>query len=117
MILMLLVMFLPLIGAPVFWILPLAEALPTYALFLLLFTGTMWVMHGAMKRPKMIGAEALIGKTAEVMSRSSLGYGPPYLVRVPGELWSAECEDPLHEGEAVVIRSVHGNTLVVEPLR
>ncbi len=117
MILMLLVMFLPLIGAPVFWVLPLGEALPTYLLFLLLFTGTMWLMHGAMKRPKLMGPDALIGRTAEVMSRSSLGYGPQYLVRILGELWSADCDETLHAGEAVIIRSIHGNSLVVEPLR
>jgi len=114
MILMLLVMFLPIIGLPVFWILPFGQALPIYLFFLLLFAGMMWVMRGAMKRPGMAGPECLIGKTAEVVSRSSMEYGPPFMVRVFGELWSARCDDTLQLGDAVLIVSVQGNSVFVE---
>ena len=114
MILMLLVMFLPIIGLPVFWILPFDQALPIYLFFLLLFAGMMWVMRGAMKRPRMTGPECLIGKTAEMVSRSSMEYGPPFMVRVLGELWSARCDEPLQPGDAVIIVSVQGNSLFVE---
>jgi membrane protein implicated in regulation of membrane protease activity len=114
MILMLLVMLSPLIGMPVFWFLPLTQALPIYLFLFALFAGTMWVMRDAMKRPPMTGAEYLIGKTAKVVSRSTLGYGPPYIVRVLGELWSAHCLDSLHSGDAVIIVSVQGNSMQVE---
>lgn len=114
MILMLLVMLLPIAGVPVFWFLPLGQVLPIYLFFLLLFAGMMWVMRGAMKRPRMTGPECLIGKTAEVVSRSSMEYGPPFIVRVFGELWSARCDEPLQPGDAVIIVSVQGNSVFVE---
>ncbi len=118
MVLMLLVMLLPIAGVPVFWFLPLGQALPIYLFFLLLFAGMMWVMRGAMKRPGMAGPECLIGKTAEVVSRSSMEYGPPFIVRVFGELWSARCDDTLDKtlqsGDAVIIVSVQGNSVFVE---
>jgi len=114
MILMLLAMLAPVIGAPVFWLLPFTQALPIYLVLLLLFAGTMWAMRDAMKRPPMTGAGCLIGRTAIVVSRSTLGYGPPYVVRLLGELWSAYCRDSLHSGDAVIIVSVEGNRVRVE---
>jgi membrane protein implicated in regulation of membrane protease activity len=115
MILMLLAMFSPVIGAPVFWILPFTQALTIYLFLLALFAGTMWVMRDAMHRPPMTGAQSLVGRTAMVVSRSTLEYGSPYMVRVLGELWSADCRDSLHPGDAVIIVSVHGNRMEVEP--
>ncbi|MGE5189941.1 MAG: NfeD family protein [Gemmatimonadota bacterium] len=113
MIFMLLIMFLPVIGLPVFWVLPIGQAAPIYLVGLLLFAGMMWLMRGAMKRPRMTGAECLVGKTAEVVARSTLGYGPQFVVRVFGELWSARCDDALQRGDSVVIVSVQGNCVVV----
>jgi len=115
MILMLLAMFSPVIGAPVFWILPFTQALTIYLFLLALFAGTMWVMRDAMKRPPMTGAQSLIGSTARVMSRSTREYGPPYVVRILGELWFADCRDGLHPGDEVVIVSIRGNRMKVEP--
>jgi hypothetical protein len=77
MILMPLVMLLPITGLPVFWAFPFGEELPIYLFFVFLFSGMMWVMHRTMNYPRMTGAESLTGKTAEVVSRTSLGYGPP----------------------------------------
>ncbi|MBE0603815.1 MAG: NfeD family protein [Deltaproteobacteria bacterium] len=114
MILMLLAMFAPAIGLPVFWFLPFTQALPIYLFLLVLFAGTMWAMRDAMKRPPMTGAECLIGRTAIVVSRSTLGYGAPYIVRLLGELWSAYCRDSLHSGDAVIVVSVKGNSVRVE---
>jgi membrane protein implicated in regulation of membrane protease activity len=114
MILMLLVMFLPLIGLPVFWILPFGQALAAYLFFVALFAGTMWLMRGAMMRPRMTGPESLIGEKAVVIGESSMGYGPPYMVRVLGELWSADCKETVRPGDAVVVLAVRGNSVIVE---
>lgn len=114
MILMPLVMLLPVIGLPVFWILPFGEALPTYLFLVSFFAGMMWVMRRTMKYPRMTGSEPMMGKTAEVVSRTSLGYGPSYMVRVLGELWSADSEEILQIGETVRIVSVQGNRLFVK---
>lgn len=108
------VMLLPIIGLPVFWIMSFGEALPLYLLLASLFAGMMWVMHRTMKYPPMTGAESLLGKTAEVVSKTSLGYAPPYMIRILGELWSAYSEDLLQIGETVKIVSVQGNSVLVQ---
>ena len=71
-------------------------------------------MRRTMKYPRMTGSEPMMGKTAEVVSRTSLGYGPSYMVRVLGELWSADSEEILQIGETVRIVSVQGNRLFVK---
>lgn len=114
MILMPIVMLSPIIGLPVFWILPFGEALPIYLFLASLFAGMMWGMHRTMKYPRMIGAESLLGKTAEVVSKTSLGYVPPYMIRILGELWSADSKDLLQIGETVKIVSVQGNSVLVK---
>jgi membrane-bound serine protease (ClpP class) len=59
------------------------------------------------------GAEAMIGKHAEVMgATSSAGR-----VRLDGEIWNARSESPLTRGQTVRVTAVDGLTLVVEPVR
>lgn len=111
---MVLVIVLPALGLPLFWILPPEQALPIYALFVGAFAATMWIMHRTMHYPKATGPEPLIGEAAEVVSETREGYGAPYMVRVRGELWSAESRDALRVGETVVVVSVVGNCVWVE---
>lgn len=62
------------------------------------------------RRRARVGAEALIGATAEVVEPCApIGY-----VRVQGELWRARCDDGAARGETVRIRGIEGLTLVVE---
>lgn len=63
-------------------------------------------------RPKT-GAEAMIGKRAEVVS----ALRPKGQVRLDGELWKATCADGAERGEEVIVRQLKGLTLVVEPAR
>lgn len=114
MILMPFVMLSPVIGLPIFWILPFGDAFPIYLFLVSLFAGMMWVMHRTMHYPRLTGSDPLLGKTAEVVSRTSLGYVPPYMIRILGELWSADSEDCLQPGETVRIVSVHGNSVLVK---
>ncbi len=90
MVLMPIVMLLPIIGLPIFWILTFGEAIPIYLFFVSLSAGMMWVMHRAMKSPRMTGSEFLMGKTGEVVSNTRLDYVPPYMIWILGELWSAD---------------------------
>ncbi len=113
MILVPLVMILPIIGLWLFRILPFGQALPIYLSFILLFAGMMWVMRSTMNQPRETGAESLLGETAEVVFRSSLGYGAPYMVRILGEVWSADSDEVLHVGETVRIVSLRGNRVQV----
>jgi membrane-bound serine protease (ClpP class) len=58
------------------------------------------------------GPEALAGLTAEVVEDCA----PLGRVRVRGELWNASCASPVRAGERVVVRSVDGLRLEVEPV-
>jgi membrane protein implicated in regulation of membrane protease activity len=62
-------------------------------------------------RPKT-GAEAMIGKSAEVVSECR----PDGEVRVHGELWAASCAHGAGVGETVRIEALDGLTLIVAPV-
>jgi membrane protein implicated in regulation of membrane protease activity len=62
-------------------------------------------------RPKT-GAEAMIGKSAEVVSDCR----PDGEVRVHGELWAASCAHGAGVGETVRIEALDGLTLIVAPV-
>jgi membrane protein implicated in regulation of membrane protease activity len=114
MVLMMIVMCLPILALPVFWFLPLDEAIPIYIICLLLSGSMFWIMRDNMKRPVSTGSESLIGKDAKVVSQSASDKIAPYLVHIEGELWSASSHDPLQTGDTVVIIAVKGNKLRLE---
>jgi membrane-bound serine protease (ClpP class) len=58
------------------------------------------------------GAEAMIGKHAEVMENGS----QDGRVRLEGEIWNARSEIPLTRGQTVRVTAVDGLTLAVEPV-
>jgi membrane protein implicated in regulation of membrane protease activity len=110
---MLLLMMLPIMAIPVFWFLPAAAAVPIY-IFVVLLSGSMyWLMWRTMMQPAVSGAESLVGREVEVVSRSSENPAAPYMVHVEGELWSARSRDALQPGETVVIVAAEGNRLTV----
>jgi membrane protein implicated in regulation of membrane protease activity len=111
---MFLLMLLPIVALPVFWLLPLRWAIPIYIISILLSGLMFWVMQKTMKRPVLTGAESLIGKDAKVISRVGSAYGSPCLVEVENVLWSASSHDDLQPGEMVVIVVVESNRLIVE---
>jgi membrane protein implicated in regulation of membrane protease activity len=112
--LMLVLMFLPLIALPVFWLLPLDQAIAIYALCVLVAAAMFWFMRGSMTQRAVTGAEGLIGKDAKVVSQSRSGNEPAYLVEVKGELWTATSADDVKIGETVRITTVDGIRLVVK---
>lgn len=109
-----LVLLMPVLALPIFWLVPLSFAIPIY-IFIALISGLLyWLIAKSMKRRPETGAESLIGGKAEVVSKSSTGDHPQYLVRFQGELWSAHCLDILQPGETVNITALDGLRLVVE---
>jgi membrane-bound serine protease (ClpP class) len=66
------------------------------------------------RRRARVGAEALVGATAEVVERLD----PEGRVRVAGELWSARTTtaEPVEPGTAVTILALEGLVLDVEPI-
>lgn len=69
-----------------------------------------WIWLSKRRRPQ-VGAEALIGARAEVVTPCR----PLGNVRVSGELWRARCEAGADPGETVRITAIDGLTLDVEP--
>jgi membrane protein implicated in regulation of membrane protease activity len=114
MIIMFIVMFLPVPALPLFWAMPLVQAVPVYIVCLLLSGWMFWIMRDNMKRPVRTGIESLIGKEAEVISRSSSDKLTPYRVSLQGGIWSASSRDLLETGETVVVAAVQKNRLIVE---
>jgi membrane protein implicated in regulation of membrane protease activity len=57
------------------------------------------------------GKEALIGSSAEVIEACD----PTGRVRFRGEIWHAECPEPVAVGQRVTVTGVRGLTLQVHP--
>ena len=62
------------------------------------------------RRRAAVGAEALLGRTAEVVRTCR----PDGYVRLGGELWQARCEEGADRGDQVRVAGIDGITLVVE---
>jgi membrane protein implicated in regulation of membrane protease activity len=58
-----------------------------------------------------VGVETLVGKTGV----ASTELWPEGQVRIAGEIWKARCEGGCDAGTHIVVRSVEGLTLVVDP--
>ncbi|MFO7572968.1 MAG: NfeD family protein [Gaiellaceae bacterium] len=65
------------------------------------------------RRRASVGIESLEGKTGVVVSE----LWPEGQVKVNGEIWKARCDGGIERGARVVVRSVDGLTLEVEPAR
>ena len=68
-----------------------------------------WGLRLARRWRPQTGAEAMIGKEAEVVARCR----PTGRVRVDGELWEAYCAEGAELGQTVRIDRLDGLTLVV----
>ena len=68
-----------------------------------------WGLRLARRWKPKTGAEAMIGREAEVVSPCR----PLGDVRVHGELWRARCEDGAEIGDRVCIEGIEGLTLLV----
>jgi len=71
---------------------------------------TVLLIWWSKRRRSVVGAEALVGRTAVVAADCM----PEGQVRVAGELWRARCDAGAGAGDEVVVREVDGLTLVVE---
>ena len=71
-----------------------------------------WGRRLARRMRAQTGAEALVGKEAEVVEPCR----PDGKVRVHGELWQARCDEGADAGDTVRVTAVRGLTLDVVPL-
>lgn len=106
------VLFLPLLALPVFWIAPLAVALPVYGMVLASSAVIYWYAVQAMRLPAQTGAEGMVGEIGEVIESR----GANLVVRARSEIWHAESAAPLREGDRVKVVAVEDLTLRVQKL-
>jgi membrane protein implicated in regulation of membrane protease activity len=109
-------LLLPLVGLPLFWLLPLEYALPINFVVWLATPFLYWMVSRAMRKPIQDGFQSLVGTEAEVISKDTRDRSSKYLVRITGEgeLWSAYSTDILDIGDWVNVAAVRGISLVVE---
>ncbi len=112
-----LILLMPVLGLPIFWLMPLSSAIPSYIVIVLISAFLYWLITRAMRKPIQDGFQSLIGTEAEVISKQALAHSAKYLVRAQGELWSAYSTDALQPGEQVNIVAVKGIGIVVERTR
>jgi membrane protein implicated in regulation of membrane protease activity len=72
---------------------------------------TVFFVRWSKRRRAAVGLETLVGRTAVVVRALS----PRGQVKLDGEVWEARAEYDLLPGDEVVVRSVDGLVLVVEP--
>lgn len=72
-------------------------------------TGIFW--WWSQRRRATVGVETLVGRTGVAVS----DLWPDGQVKIDGELWRARCTGGCDTGTRVVVRSVDGLTLSVEP--
>jgi len=104
-----LVLLLPILALPLFWLAPLAIAAPAYALVVVLSGWIYWLAVSAMRRPVQTGAEALAHNTGEVIARED----GVLQVRVHSEIWNAESTDDLQPGDRIEVIGVEAMRLKV----
>lgn len=91
------VLLLPLLTLPVFWILPFALALPVYGMLVVASAVIYWQIMQAMSRPVQNGAEAMVGEIGVIMESQE----KDLLVCVRSEIWHATCPTSLRQGDRV----------------
>jgi membrane protein implicated in regulation of membrane protease activity len=115
MLLMMLIMLLPVLLIPLFFVAPLSLALPGYIAGVLVAFIYHRAMMAARGIPVVTGVQGMVGRTAEVVHWED-DHGE---VRSRGELWQA-CRDgsarSVHRGAIVKIVGVRGLTVMIEPV-
>lgn len=104
-----LVLLLPVISLPLFWLLPLTQAVPLYLGITAISALIYYLAIKAMRRPVVTGVEALLRSTGEVISKE----GDTFRVRAHNDVWNAESTDNLQTGDCINIVALKGLTLVV----
>lgn len=100
---------LPLAGLAVFWFLPLPIALPTYLLIGSATAVFYWYLYKGNVRPVQTGAEEMQRALGKVLGTNARLAD----VWVHSELWSAQYEGELHEGDRVRVVGMDGLRLRV----
>jgi membrane protein implicated in regulation of membrane protease activity len=107
-----LILLMPLLMLPVFWLLPLPVAGTLYGLTVALSAWLYYFTWRAMRRPVVTGTEELLHRTGTVIDTAN----GTIRVRVQSENWSAESMDELRAGDRIKVVGIEGLTLKVRSL-
>lgn len=107
-----LLLLLPLLALPVFWIWPISVSLPAYALTSGISVAAYVAALKAMRRPVLTGRECMVGATGHVVGVED----GRVTVEIGSELWAAQSDNRLTVGDVVRVASVDGLRLRVEPV-
>lgn len=105
-----LILMLPVVALPVFWLLPMGIAAPVYGAASALAGVVYYFTWETGRRPVSIGRERLVGMTARVLETE-----PALRVELDGEAWRARSADALAAGDFVRVDAVRDLTLHVSP--
>jgi membrane-bound serine protease (ClpP class) len=72
---------------------------------------TVFFVKWSKRRRASVGVETLVGKRGVTVGE----LWPTGQVKVDGEIWQARCDGGCDPGTQVVVRSIEGLTLVVDP--
>lgn len=98
-------LLLPVLALPVFWIWPAEIALPVYGVAAAVPFGIYALVYWAWKVPLAHGPQMLIGATGHVVSVE----GRRVTLRVRGELWLADARgELLKQGEEAEVTAIDG---------
>lgn len=86
--------------------------IPTVLVFAAFFTLAVLLAARAQRRPKLGGADGMVGEVGEAVTR----LGPDGKVFVHGEYWNARSLFPVAQGAAVRVVRIKGLKLEVEPV-
>ena len=105
-----LLLFLPFLVLPVFWLWPVSIAVPVYTAAALASGVLYWYMLKSARMPKLNGAEAMLGARGRIVDRQERGV----TLFFHGELWWADTDgEPLAVGDEAVVVGIEGLRLRV----
>jgi len=107
-----LVLLLPIIALPVFWLWSWPVAVSVYVVVLIVSGWTYVYAMVAMHRPVVSGVEHTLHSQGVVVDATPNGLR----VRVNSEYWPAECKQAVRAGDVVRVIGREGLTLLVEPV-
>jgi membrane-bound serine protease (ClpP class) len=101
----------PVLALPVFWLLPLSQALPIYLAVVGMTALVLWPVVGAMRQPLRSGPEGMIGARGDAVTPLN----PTGLVRCQGEVWSATADEAVAPGDRVWVIDVQRLKVRITP--
>lgn len=107
-----LILFLPVFALPVFWVFPFSTAMPIYLIIIGVSVLLYFLIFKAMMMKPLVGKEAILGKTVEVIK----DIAPEGKIKYASEVWNAIVDGKKFLiGEKVIIYGFWGlNVLVKE---